>query len=150
MSSEDETTGLKSSLYTEIFLFVWNLVFLIISNWMIRITVQFIHSKPPGRKLVGKKIQRESSYSFSQATSDVQMIGLGVLSLVISILPTATMVKLLVGDLNYYLTFLIIEAWKISFIIGKLLTVDFVLTYSLWSRAGTDKRYWLPSVCFHL
>ena len=41
------------------------------------------------------------------------------------------MVKLLVGNLNYHLTFLIIELWKISFIIGKLLKGDFVLILCL-------------------
>ena len=66
-----------------------------------------------------------------QASSDVLVIGLRVLSLEISILPIATMVKLMVGNLNYYLTFLIIELWKINFIIGKLFTKDFVPIISL-------------------
>ena len=40
------------------------------------------------------------------------------------------MVKLLFGNLNYYLTFLIIEFWKINFIIGKTFWRLRVLTFS--------------------
>ena len=65
MSSEEKAPDLESSTHTEVFLFTWNLVFFIISNWMVKVTVQFIHSKPPGRKLVGNEVEQKIIFLFS-------------------------------------------------------------------------------------
>ena len=57
---------------------------------------------------------------FIQATSDVQVIGQNVLLITISILPIATILKLMIfKSYSFWVTFFIIEIWKISFVFGK-------------------------------
>ena len=56
MSAENETTvGLckdSHSDYQEMLLGAGNFLFLMVANLMIWVTIQFIRSQPPGRKLV--------------------------------------------------------------------------------------------------
>ena len=48
-------------------------------------------------------------------------MGLNVLLIIVSILPVATILKLLLfNSYSYWTTFLIIEGWKISIVFGKI------------------------------
>ena len=54
-----------------------------------------------------------------QATSDVQALGLSVLQFEITLMPLATILKLVVfNSYGFTITFLIIELWKLGFVFG--------------------------------
>ena len=54
-----------------------------------------------------------------QATSDVQALGLSVLQFEITLMPLATILKLvLFNSYGFTITFLIIELWKLGFVFG--------------------------------
>ena len=48
----------------------------------------------------------------------MQSIGMLVLSLIISILPIASIVKFIIGNFNFYAIFVVVEAFKIMFNLG--------------------------------
>ena len=63
--------------------------------------------------------------SMIQATSDIQQMLFDVLLIIVSILPIATILKLLVfKSYSYWTTFLIIEGWKNSIVLGKIDNLD--------------------------
>ena len=128
----------------EILLICWNLLFLTVSNGLLRFTVLYARSKPPGRKLVGnieifqycldqrlvisitgksslvensKETKLFSPFLY-QAATEVQSIGMFVLSSIITILPLASIVKFIIGNFNFYSIFVVVEVLKIMFSLG--------------------------------
>ncbi len=112
----------QPSILNKISVISFNIVFLNVCGGLIFIAKQFIKSIPPGRKLVCTIIFQglKSQDEFFQATFDVQYICLHVSLVTAMILPIATMMKIIYFEsFSFLSTFLIIEAFKVSFVLGR-------------------------------